>query len=159
MRPNALLPQDFESREATEMKIPEPFMRDLAIRLLIEASDPGDGAPAAVVVLERLDAVLQRVAGQAGSRSLLDRALSLARTEVPTLEGLLIPSAGPLSDMDWKCVHDGPFDPQCDQVILVAHLLELLRTFIGERLTLQLVKEAWPDLDPSSGVEPLNPTP
>jgi hypothetical protein len=32
-----------------------------------------------------------------------------------------------------------------DGIILVAHLLELLVTFIGETLTLQLVRDIWPD--------------
>lgn len=44
-------------------------------------------------------------------------------------------------------------------MILVAHVLELLQIFIGERLTLQLVKEAWPDLDQNSDVVPLDQTP
>jgi hypothetical protein len=44
-------------------------------------------------------------------------------------------------------------------VVLVAQVLELLRTFIGESLTLQLVKEAWPELDQNRDVVPLDPTP
>lgn len=133
-------------------------MRHLAIRLLSQANEAGDDTPASAHVLERLDAVLARIAGQAGSRSLMERALALAQSDAPTLNALRI-GPGPFQDSEWKIMQSGPFDAKSDQVILVAHVLELLRTFIGERLTLQLVKEAWPDLDPSSGAEPLAPTP
>jgi len=133
-------------------------MRDLAIRLLTKASGSDNDTPAAAQVLERLDAVLAHIAGQSGSRSLLERALALAQVDAPTLKTLHI-APGPSLGNEWRIAHSGAFDAKSDQVVLVTHVLELLRTFIGERLTLQLVKEAWPDLDPSSGVEPLNPTP
>jgi hypothetical protein len=133
-------------------------MRDLAIRLLSQASEAGDDAPAAAQVLERLDTVLAHIAGQAGSCSLLERALALAQSDAPTLNVLPI-GPGPFTGSEWKIIQSGPFDAKSDQVILVTHVLELLQTFIGERLTLQLVKEAWPDLDTSSGVEPPAPTP
>jgi hypothetical protein len=55
----------------------------------------------------------------------------------------------------------GEFEPQIDKpqvgdggVILIAQLLGLLRTLIGEALTLRLVQDAWPDAafdDGSSG--------
>jgi hypothetical protein len=46
----------------------------------------------------------------------------------------------------------GELDPQLDghesgewEVILIAHLLGLLFTFIGEDLTVQLVQDVWPE--------------
>jgi hypothetical protein len=140
------------------MKRPEHPMRELAMRLLSQASDPGEAGPAAAHVLERLDTVLWRLAGQVGSRSLMQRALSLARSEAPSLMSLHIPAVGPFTSAGWQLSHAGSFDARNDQVVLVAHVLELLQTFIGARLTLQLVKEAWPDLDPNSEVVPLDPT-
>jgi hypothetical protein len=136
----------------------ESPMRDLAIRLLCEAGRLGEERPAAVQVLERIDTVLWRVAGQVGSRTLIQRALAMARSEAPTLTSLLIPASGPLTGPGWQLDTNSSFDAQNDQVVLVAQVLELLRTFIGERLTLQLVKEAWPELDQNSDVVPLDPT-
>jgi hypothetical protein len=133
-------------------------MRDLATRLLTNASGSDNDTPAAAQVLERLDAVLAHIAGQSGSCSLLERALALAQADAPTLNAFRI-GPGPFRSSEWKIMQSGPLDAKSDQVILVTHVLELLRTFIGERLTLQLVKEAWPDLDPSSGADPLAPTP
>lgn len=133
-------------------------MRDLAIRLLSQASEAGDDTPASTQVLVRLDAVLAHIAGQAGSCSLLERALALAQADAPTLNAFRI-GPGPFRGSEWKIMQSGPFDAKSDQVILVTHVLELLQTFIGERLTLQLVKEAWPDLDPSSSAQPPAPTP
>jgi hypothetical protein len=134
-------------------------LRDLAILLLSEANGTGEDTPPAAQVLERLDTVLWRVAGQAGSRSLMARALSLARSDAPTLVGLRIPATGPFTSAEWKLAPTSSFDTRNEQVILVVHVLELLQTFIGERLTIQLVKEAWPDLDQSSDVVPLTPSP
>jgi hypothetical protein len=129
-------------------------MRELAILLLSQANREGGDALPAAQVLERLDTVLWRVAGQAGSRSLISRALSLARSESPTLVDVNIPAAGPFTVAGWKHPRSDRFHAQSDQVILVVHVLELLQTFIGERLTFQLVKEAWPDFDQSSDVVP-----
>lgn len=145
--------------EVPEMTPSEHPSHDLAIRLLCEALGSNEDAPAAAIVLERLDKVLWRVAGQVGSRSLIERALSMARSKAPSLVALHIPATGPFTDADWQFARTTSFDPENDQVILVAHVLELLQIFIGERLTLQLVKEAWPDLDQNSDAVPLDPTP
>lgn len=134
-------------------------MRDLAIRLLTEVSGSCKEVQAAAEVLERLDAVLSRIAGQAGSRSLLTRALAMAKTNAPALNALQIPVSGPFTRGEWQLERAASFDKENEQVILVAHVLELLQIFIGERLTLQLVKEAWPDLDQNSDVVPLDQTP
>jgi hypothetical protein len=141
------------SVEVPDMPATKRHLRDLAIRLLSETKGCGKEA-AAACVLERLDVVLSRIAGQAGSHSLLQRALALAQNEAPTLAGLRIPATGPITGAGWDFACTGPFHPQNDQVVLVAQVLELLQTFIGTRLTLQLVKEAWPHLDLNSGMNP-----
>lgn len=133
-------------------------MRELAIRLLSEAGRNGEDAPPAAQVLERLDNVLVRVAGHAGSRSLMERALSIARSEAPVLAGMRVPPAGSFLEAGWQFPATSSFDAENDQVILVSHVLQLLRTFIGERLTLQLIKEAWPDLEQNNGAAPRNHT-
>jgi hypothetical protein len=38
-------------------------------------------------------------------------------------------------------------DAEEEQVIFLAHLLGLLLLFVGETLTLSLVRDMWPDID------------
>jgi hypothetical protein len=131
------------------MSTVSPAVRALAGRLIaVEAArdDPG-GAPAAaaVRVCDRLRLALSKVAGVAGFRSLLSRALAMAKAEAPSLgavqvgaDGSLAGPGGEVQDRAAGLAGDGG-------VAVVAHLLGLLVTFIGESLTLRLVGDAWPD--------------
>jgi hypothetical protein len=135
-----------------------PETRDWAQRLLAyeavagETSAPADSA--AVRVYEKLRRPLCALAGVAGFRSLASRALALARAEAPTLSAVQITADGLLRGL-------GELESQSDKghaeqegAILIAQLFGLLRTFIGEALTLRLVQDAWPDAafdDPDSG--------
>jgi hypothetical protein len=111
--------------------------------------------PAAVVVTERFRRVLSTFLGAAGFRALLARAVTLARAEVPELKDVVIQLDGSLAGLrrvDGLRKHE----PAEGEVVLVAHLLGLLVTFIGEALMLRLVDDAWPkaklhDLDFAKG--------
>ena len=100
---------------------------------------------AAARVCEKLREPLCSLAGVAGFRSLLSRALALARAEAPSLTAVLVGTDGSLKGLD-------ELEPQKDKdlsnaggAILVAQLLGLLLTFIGEGVTLHLVQDVWPD--------------
>jgi hypothetical protein len=97
-------------------------------------------------VIQQLHVILGRLAGTAGSHSLLARALSLARDESPGLRKAHLTSDGQMTGLGEGLVPDDPQRRQESVMVLVAHVIELLHTFIGERLTLQLIKEGWPDL-------------
>ena len=86
----------------------------------------------------RLQQSLARLVGEAGLRSLLSRALTLAQAEAPSLAAARVQPDGSF---------EGPGPAQDDEarVIVVAKLLGLLQTFIGASLTLQLVRDAWPE--------------
>jgi hypothetical protein len=118
-------------------------MRDFARRLLaVEAASPSDThtrAHEAVRVCEKLRISLTRFAGADGFTSLLRRTLVLARAEVPSLNEIQIKPDGSLEDL--ATIPDG----NDAAVAIIAHLLALLVTFIGEPLTLRLLCEAWPD--------------
>ena len=100
---------------------------------------------AAFGVCERLRQPLITLAGVAGFRSLLSRALTLARAEAPSLSVVQVAPDGSLKGLDEA-------EPQIDKeqardggVILIAQLVGLLLTFIGEGLTLRLVQDVWPE--------------
>ncbi len=84
--------------------------------------------------------------GETGFHALLSRALALANAEVPLLPAVRVNADGSLeglsdreANMDQRKIAEG-------RVILLAQLLGLLAAFVGESLTLQLVREVWPKL-------------
>jgi hypothetical protein len=124
--------------------------RDLAQRLLAYERDAGETSEpkefAAFRVCERLRQPIVALAGLAGFRSLLSRALTLARAEAPSLNAVQVAADGSLNGID-------EFHPQVDEgqareagIILITRLLGLLDRVVGEAMTLQLVtSEIFPD--------------
>ena len=132
------------------MDTPSPSIRDLARRLLaVEAASQSAADPRvheAVRVCEKLRVSLTRFAGADGFTALLRRALALARAEVPALHGITEKADGSLEGLEELAADAGNSGSGIDAAVAItAHLLGLLVTFIGEPLTLRLVREAWPD--------------
>jgi len=129
-------------------------MRTLARRLLaLEAATPtgnATGAPAAGVqheaapVFHKLGISLIRFAGADGFAALLRRALALARAQFPSLNRITIKPDCSMDGLEALAGDDADGGAEA-AAALTAHLLDLLVTFIGEPLTLRLVREAWPD--------------
>jgi hypothetical protein len=127
-----------------------PQTRDLAQRLLAhqnaarKTSEPIELA--AFRVCETLRQPLCALAGVAGFRSLLSRALTLARAEAPSLSAVQVAADGSLQGLD-------ELRPQVDAdqageagIILIIQLLGLLVRVVGEATTLQMVtSEILPD--------------
>ncbi len=119
--------------------------RDLARRLIaLEAAK--DGFPdrnlgEAVRVCENIRAPMSKFMGVAGFRSILSRALVLAKSDAPWLGVVRVGADGILEGLD-------EVDPGGDEevgAILVARLLGLPVTFVVPALTLRLVRDGWPD--------------
>jgi hypothetical protein len=121
----------------------------LAQRLLTYEAVAGKNSETTESAAFRVCAKLRRplitLAGVAGFRSLLSRALTLARAEAPSLSAVQVAADGSLQGLD-------ELEPQIDKdqareggVILIAHLIGLLLTFIGEGLTLSMVQAVWPE--------------
>ena len=124
--------------------------RYLAQRLLTyeavagEHSEPAESA--AFRVCAKLRQPLITLAGVAGFRSLLSRALTLARAEAPGLSAVQVAADGSLQGLD-------QLDPEIDTeqvreagIILITQLLGLLVRVVGEAVTLKLVtSEILPD--------------
>ena len=127
-----------------------PGMRDLAHRLLTYEAGAGKSSKPmespALRVYEKLRRSLGEFVGVAGFQSLASRALTLARPEAPGLSAARVTEDGYLQglgelgnqfDMDNDRAGDGG-------IILIARLLGLLLIFLGEALTLSLLRDAWP---------------
>ena len=104
------------------------------------------GLPTAFGVCEKLRRPLTALAGTAGFHSLLSRALTLAKRESPALAAIQVKADGSLDRSSENGVV-GPtpdkHDPDAGKA-LVATLLGLLFTFIGEPLTMRLIHDVWP---------------
>lgn len=112
----------------------------MARRLIaLEARGP---AEAAVRACDKLRAPLSTLAGVAGFRSLMGRALVLATAEVPALKSVRL---GPDGALEGFAAAVPEADADAAGTAIVAQLLGLLVTFIGEPLTLRLVRDAWPE--------------
>lgn len=95
-------------------------------------------------VCEKLQVSLTQFAGEDGFTALLRRALALARADVPAMQAVRLKQDCTLEGID-ALAADATNGGADAAVALIAHLLGLLVTFIGEPLTLRLVREAWPD--------------
>lgn len=130
------------------MNTASPEIENLARQLVaFEAAHDGSAdaeASVAVRVIEDLREHLIKLTGVHGFHSLLSRALTLAKTEVPSLSTVHVSAEGSLEGFDG--IDHNPKAGAAGQagIILVAHLLELLVTFIGAPLMLRLLGDKWP---------------
>jgi hypothetical protein len=90
-------------------------------------------------VCEKLRLQLGKVAGDEGFRLLMARALAMAKRDTGSLAEVQVRADGALEGL--ARLDSG--ERNDTEVVLVAHLLELLVTFIGEALTLALVRDLW----------------
>jgi hypothetical protein len=132
------------------MDQPSPLMRDLARRLLAASQTAsGPHVPEAVLVIEKLRISLTQVAGADGFASLLRRALALASAEVPALRSAYVSADGRLEGVEQLAGHGGSVGDE-EAVAITAQLLGLLVTFIGQPLTVKLVRKALPETAPDA---------
>ena len=123
-------------------------MRDLAVRLIAHEAKGKQPPkiPLAFLVDERLRPHLAELMGMVGFRALLSRALVLASAEASWLHAVQVKTDGSLEglgELEDRVSRDEFLD-SC--VVLLAQFLGLLVTFIGEDLTLRLVRDMSPKL-------------
>jgi hypothetical protein len=127
-----------------------PKMQDLAERLVAyeasENSSSGTKTPTAFLVGAKLRPHLAALMGNVGFRALLSRSLALANAEVPWLRAVHVKADGSIEGLDELEAQVDPDEILEGGVVLLAQLLGLLVAFIGEDLTLRLVREIWPKL-------------
>ena len=127
-----------------------PEMRDLAQRLLAYEADSGKASELmespTIRVYEKLRQCLGEIVGVTGFQSIASRALTLAIPETPGLTATQIARDGSLQGLNEL---ETQFEIEKNQagdggIVLVARLLELLCLFLGEALTLSLLRNSWP---------------
>ena len=127
-----------------------PQMRDLS-QCLIAYETRGNKSSetktsAAFLVGEKLRPQLAALMGNVGFCALLSRALALANTDIPWLRAVHVKADGSFEGLDELEAQVDPEEIFEGCVVLLAQLLGLLAAFIGENLTLHLVREVWPKL-------------
>jgi hypothetical protein len=145
-------------------------MRDLAQRLLTYEVNAGEvktgnsfgpAEPPILRVYEKLRESLGEFAGTAAFQSLASRALAMARSGVPSLQTAQVSANGELNGLRLG-LERSKYDPQInvdkngtgqelasdeggdEGIAIIARLLGLLLIFLGEPITLRLLRNAWP---------------
>jgi hypothetical protein len=141
-----------------------PQTRELAQHLIASEGAAGHTSEpmefAAFRVCETMRRPVSALAGVDGFRSLLSRALALARAEAPCLTALQVAADGSLQGLDELGRQIDKDQVREGGVILVAQLLGLLLLFIGEAMTSRLVasevlppSRSLPDIGVRTGFE------
>lgn len=110
----------------------------------------------APLVVAELRPHMANLMGNVGFRALLSRSLVMARTEAPWLQAVRVKGDGTLEGFDELADQVGRDDFFNGNMVLLAQLLGLLSTFIGEGLTMRMMRDVWPalsftDLNPGNG--------
>ena len=126
------------------MEKPSQAIRELAERMIAAevAVRNGSGPHESLAFCDKLRLSLTRFAGADAFAALMGRALALSRAEIPALENVRVGPEGCLEGLDLVMADGGTESG----TVITANLLWLLVVFMGEPITMRLVKDAWPDL-------------
>ena len=126
-----------------------PAVRDLARWLFEHEVAAGESCEkkihGAFRVCDKLRNALSTLAGIAGYKSLLNRALTLAKADVHGLDAYQVNAQGHLEIPEGAETKQDIDETINGEIIVVAQMLGLLFVFIGEHLTLNLVRDVWPN--------------
>jgi hypothetical protein len=133
-------------------------LRELSRRLFArEAKKPrGPGAPAEAMAAScrRLHERLDPLIGAGGFRALLARALHLAAKEFPWLDAVRVEEHPACELKGLREAAKGLDAPSVGEgfALVLANVIWLLVTFIGEDIALGLVREVWPEMETGAAV-------
>ena len=124
---------------------PPQKTRDLARNLVASEKDASTASlqtePATVRVYERLRRQLGAPVGVDGFQALASRALALAKSESPRLNAVQLTPNGGLRGLGEVESHTEADEDGEAGIILIAQLLGLFLTFLGEATTLRLIED------------------
>ena len=125
---------------------PAPFepAEELARRIVNHerATTDASGDGTAKRADEKLRPYLTKFVGAAGYTALLSRAVSLAKADLASMDSVLVNSDGTLSGFDESRSQNADTSPS-GELALLTRLLGLLFAFVGEAITLQIVRDVW----------------
>ena len=128
-----------------------PQLRNLARFLILHETKGEQHSPALDLpvyrVCEKLRSHLSAFMGIGGYRELLTYALPRAAAEASWLSSLRVNADGSLKIPEEPQRQLNPRQILEGGVILVAELIVLLVAFIGETLTLSILREVWPEVE------------
>ena len=131
------------------MTRPSATQVEKAKRLLTSEGAPWSSseecAAAAWRVYEKLNARLAPLLGLAGVQALFVRSAKLAQAEFPTLAEIASPEG--LTRLGPCLQALAPTIAAEAAATLFGTFLELMTTFIGERLTILVLRSAWPEIE------------
>jgi len=129
--------------ERMEPMLPRQKTRDLARSLVASEADASTTSlqtqPATVRVYEKLRRQLGTSVGVDGFQALASRALALAKSESPRLSAVQVMTDGSLRGLE--AVESQPDRDGEAGIIVIAQLLGLFLTFLGEATTLRLIED------------------
>lgn len=135
------------------MNKPDRILREIARRVMMTRLPvaPPTAAAAADAMLRscgELYRVLETAMGPHGLQALLDRAVQITSREYPWLAAVRSGTAAdcPLSGLAEAAEHQSLAEATEGSAALLATIVSLLVTFIGEDLTLRFVRHAWPNV-------------
>ncbi|WP_029527825.1 hypothetical protein [Polaromonas glacialis] len=127
-----------------------PMLRDFAERLILigvkERESPASKPLAVFTVLDKLRPCLVQIVGDLGFRAVLSRALATANADVAWLHAVHVKPDGSLEGLDELEAKVDSKEVAEGKVVLLAEFFGLLVALIGERLVLQLVHTAMPNV-------------
>lgn len=127
-----------------------PDMRRFAEQLLgfEMAGEKGTDLPVILNVCAKLQHPLITLMGEVGFRAFISRALALAGSEVPWLRAVHVKSDASLEGLTELKGQVSSDEFTSGSVVLVAQLLGLLTSFMGEMLVVRILRGVWPHLKP-----------
>ncbi len=127
-----------------------PNLQQIARRMIVSrmgANPPShEQASATVRVVETLVNNLSPLVGSIGSQAILGRSLTLTARAFPCYAAVRGAGQDLLNSVGACLRTQEPDVAMNATAALLTAYLELLSTFIGERLTVQLLQDAWPDI-------------
>jgi hypothetical protein len=120
-----------------------------------EATGSADGAAVAIRACDKLHRHLARIVGDEGIRALIGRTLSVGRLTYPSAprsDGVSVDVGATVG----AYLEAQPPDLASEaSVHLIATLIGLVAKFIGDGLTLRLLRELWPEIPVPSASGPV----
>ncbi len=97
-------------------------------------------------VFLKLQSYLTKRLGAGGYRSVVNRAVSVSKAQVPLLSPIHVEDNGALDGFDDCLIAPGSAKESEGYVVLISNFLALMDTFLGPDMSLRLLGSIWPDV-------------